>query len=177
MWKEAVVPNLGYCPGNCLEGLRKTTILNHGSRSRGRDFDPGPPEYEAGVITSRPWLSVSRCLRCTVQRTTNNHGGHRDGYILRQYEYKVGKVTCYVFQHTRSLSALMSHASNDYLLSVRVVCRAKTRQKMPQSITQLLPFINHNQSVTQVWHQVMWSWSLRPPVYLQIWHVIITKRR
>jgi hypothetical protein len=41
--------------GICLEGLRKTTKnLSQDSRSPGRDLNPGPPEYEAGVLTTRP---------------------------------------------------------------------------------------------------------------------------
>jgi hypothetical protein len=50
---------LRYYPGIRLEGLRKTTkILNQDSLSPGRDLNPGPPEYEAGVLTTRPWRSV-----------------------------------------------------------------------------------------------------------------------
>jgi hypothetical protein len=30
-----------------------------GSRSLGRNLNPGPPEYEAGVLTTRPRRSVS----------------------------------------------------------------------------------------------------------------------
>jgi hypothetical protein len=46
-------------PGIRLEGLRKTTknlILD--SRSPGRDLNPGPSEYEVGMLTTR--------LRCLV---------------------------------------------------------------------------------------------------------------
>jgi hypothetical protein len=44
-------PNLRYYPGICLEGLRKTTKnLTQDNRSPGRDLNPGPPEYEAGVL-------------------------------------------------------------------------------------------------------------------------------
>jgi hypothetical protein len=51
-------PNLKYYPGIRLEGLRKTTEnLIHDSRCPGRDLNPGPPEYEAGVLT-RPRRSV-----------------------------------------------------------------------------------------------------------------------
>jgi hypothetical protein len=36
----------------CREGLGKVTKnLNWGSRSPGRDFNSGPPECEAGVLT------------------------------------------------------------------------------------------------------------------------------
>jgi hypothetical protein len=45
---------LSYCPGIRLETLRKTTkTLN-----QGRDFKPGPPEYETGVLTTLPTRSV-----------------------------------------------------------------------------------------------------------------------
>jgi hypothetical protein len=44
MWKEAVVANLSYYPGICLEALGKTTKnLSQDSWSPGRDLNPGPP--------------------------------------------------------------------------------------------------------------------------------------
>jgi hypothetical protein len=53
-------PNLRYYPSICLEGLRKTTkYLRQGSRSPGRDLNLGSPEYEAGVLTIRPWRSYA----------------------------------------------------------------------------------------------------------------------
>jgi hypothetical protein len=43
--------NLRHYPGICLERLRKTTkILSQDSRSLGQDLNPGPPEYEPGVL-------------------------------------------------------------------------------------------------------------------------------
>jgi hypothetical protein len=51
--------NSRYYPGICLEGLRKTMKnLSQDSRSPGRDLNPGPLEYEAGVVTTRPRRSV-----------------------------------------------------------------------------------------------------------------------
>jgi hypothetical protein len=45
---------LRYSPGICLEGLReKTKNLSQDSRSLDQDLKPGPPEYEAGVSTTR----------------------------------------------------------------------------------------------------------------------------
>jgi hypothetical protein len=39
----------------CLEGLRKTTKnLGKDSRFPGRDVNPAPPEYEAGVLSTWP---------------------------------------------------------------------------------------------------------------------------
>jgi hypothetical protein len=44
-----------YYPGICLEELKKTTkTLSKDSRSPGSDLIPGPPEYEEGVLTTRP---------------------------------------------------------------------------------------------------------------------------
>jgi hypothetical protein len=41
--------------GICLEGLRKTTKnLSQDSRYTARDFNPGPPEYGAEMLTTRP---------------------------------------------------------------------------------------------------------------------------
>jgi hypothetical protein len=45
---------LRYSPGICLEGLRKfTENFSQDSPSPGQYFNPGPPEYEAGVLTTR----------------------------------------------------------------------------------------------------------------------------
>jgi hypothetical protein len=52
-------PNLRYYPGLCLEVLSKNTRnLSQDSQSLGRELDPGPPEYNAGVLTTRPRHSV-----------------------------------------------------------------------------------------------------------------------
>jgi hypothetical protein len=53
--KKRSWPNLRYCPGICLDGLRKTTKkLSQDSKSVGRDLNPGPPDYKTGVLTTRP---------------------------------------------------------------------------------------------------------------------------
>jgi hypothetical protein len=50
MCEEAVVPNLGYYPGICLECLRKTTqTISYDSWFLGRCFKAGPSGYGAGV--------------------------------------------------------------------------------------------------------------------------------
>jgi hypothetical protein len=47
-------PNLRHYPG-CLEGLRKITKnLRQDSQFPGRDVKPGPPDYEAEVLTALP---------------------------------------------------------------------------------------------------------------------------
>jgi hypothetical protein len=46
--------DLRYYRGICLEELRKTTRnLSQDGRCLGRGFNPGPPEYETGVLTTR----------------------------------------------------------------------------------------------------------------------------
>jgi hypothetical protein len=54
---------LRYYPGIRLDGLRKTTktSIRIGGR-RGRDLNPGPPEYEAGVLPTRPLRYVLNLL-------------------------------------------------------------------------------------------------------------------
>jgi hypothetical protein len=47
--------NVSHYPDICMEGLRKITKdLSLNSRSPGRDLNPRPPEFEAGVLTIRP---------------------------------------------------------------------------------------------------------------------------
>jgi hypothetical protein len=47
-------PFLRYCLCACLEVLRKITEnFSQDIRSPSRDFNPGPPEYEAGMLTTR----------------------------------------------------------------------------------------------------------------------------
>jgi hypothetical protein len=53
-------PNFMYYPGNHIEELRKPTRnLSQDSRSAGLDLNPGHPEHEAGVVTTRPRRSVN----------------------------------------------------------------------------------------------------------------------
>jgi hypothetical protein len=50
---------LKYYPRIFPQGPRKTTEnLGHDSRSPGREWNPGPPEYEAGMLATRPRRSV-----------------------------------------------------------------------------------------------------------------------
>jgi hypothetical protein len=51
--------NLMYYPGNCLEGLIKPRINCQDNKFMGSDMNTGPPEYEAGVWTTRPRHSVT----------------------------------------------------------------------------------------------------------------------
>jgi hypothetical protein len=110
---------LMHCPGICLELLGKTTInLSQDSRSPGRYFNPGPPEYEAGLLTTRPLCSVTLQLKfginvvivityyyyCTVYITHNKCSNfdlmmtrflskHVTGRKTRQTSYSCGKYS------------------------------------------------------------------------------------
>jgi hypothetical protein len=55
-WKGSVCGLiLRYYPSIHLDGLRKTAkILSQVNRSPGRYLNLGPPEYEAGVLSTRP---------------------------------------------------------------------------------------------------------------------------
>jgi hypothetical protein len=53
-------PNLRSYLGICLERLRKTKDLNIDRRSPFRDLNPGPSEYESGVLTTRSRRSVGK---------------------------------------------------------------------------------------------------------------------
>jgi hypothetical protein len=61
--KKAGVSQFKVLPGIHL-GLRKTAKnLSQDSRSPVRDFNLGPPEYKAGVLTTRPLHSVDSITR------------------------------------------------------------------------------------------------------------------
>jgi hypothetical protein len=50
---------LRHNPGSCLEGMRKATkIFSQNYQYPGQDINPGLPEYESGVLTTRTQLSV-----------------------------------------------------------------------------------------------------------------------
>jgi hypothetical protein len=82
-------PNLKYCPGICLERLRKTTKnLSQDSRSPGRGFHPGPPEYEVGVLTTRPHFSDSSIATLRKLKKSLSYGRPvYDG--VRSHDYPV----------------------------------------------------------------------------------------
>jgi hypothetical protein len=58
-WFEAVVAFFQAYLHILLDGLRKTTKnLSQDIGCPDRDLSPGPPEYEAGVLATRPRRSV-----------------------------------------------------------------------------------------------------------------------
>jgi hypothetical protein len=57
-------PNLGYYLSIYREGPKKTMRnLGQDNGFPGRDLNPGPPEYEAGVLTTRPRCSVNATMK------------------------------------------------------------------------------------------------------------------
>jgi hypothetical protein len=52
--KKGPLPNLRHYPGICQEELREITKNYEDIWSNGRDLNPEPPEYEVGLLTTRP---------------------------------------------------------------------------------------------------------------------------
>jgi hypothetical protein len=64
IWTEEIVANLRHYSGIFLKELRKTTKnLSQDSRSSGRDLNPGPPKYEAGVFDCSTTAFGEICLK------------------------------------------------------------------------------------------------------------------
>jgi hypothetical protein len=54
IWKKAVMAYLKVLSWHLLEGLRKNhKNVSQDSWSPGRDLNPGPSKYEAGVLTTQ----------------------------------------------------------------------------------------------------------------------------
>jgi hypothetical protein len=59
MWRKLSWPNLQWYPGIHVEELTKTTKnLNQDNWAPERNLKKGPPEYESGVLTTRPRRSM-----------------------------------------------------------------------------------------------------------------------
>jgi hypothetical protein len=81
-WKRSWT-YLRYYPGLCLEGLRKTMKnFNECRRSPGRDFNPEPPEYRAGVLATQSLRSVPMRATCLVHVTFLNLVALNEGHVL-----------------------------------------------------------------------------------------------
>jgi hypothetical protein len=83
-------PNIRYYPGNCLQGLRKTTKdLSHDSRSLVRDLNTGSPKYGTGVITTLSRHSVKlnvdflqpQCCSVVYKNNPNKSCTFLEGHI------------------------------------------------------------------------------------------------
>jgi hypothetical protein len=65
-------PNLRYCAGIQLQGLRKTMKTSISiSSHQGQDLNLGPPKYEARVLTTSLLCSVTWCR--VITSTMDNH--------------------------------------------------------------------------------------------------------
>jgi hypothetical protein len=79
-----------------MEGLRKTTKNRSlDSLSSGRDLNPGPPEYEAEVLTSQPRRSVSVgeygvLVICLIGGNKERKKEHFKAFGKRQLEVENG---------------------------------------------------------------------------------------
>jgi hypothetical protein len=68
IWKQVVVAYSGYCPGICLEGLRKITEnLSQFTQHSIQDSNPSPLEYKSAELPlyHPDWLlpcDVTECL-------------------------------------------------------------------------------------------------------------------
>jgi hypothetical protein len=86
-------PNFGYYPGICLEELTKATKNLSGSLCQGRHLNPGSPEYEAGVLTTRPRRCSSglhACAALTVRyRLPLIRGAASQFSVIIQYVYLI----------------------------------------------------------------------------------------
>jgi hypothetical protein len=101
IWKEAVV----HYPGIRVEELSKTTKDLKHSRSPGQVFNPGPPECEAEVLTTRPRCSILiymflcvTCIRSMYIQTCILTGSAYKVYLhvqLGHVGYRTYKATAY----------------------------------------------------------------------------------
>jgi hypothetical protein len=66
-------PTLRYYPGIRLKGLTETTRNLSQDRSPVRDFNPGSPEYESGVLTTRPRRLIKTHMMVTVSKGEKLH--------------------------------------------------------------------------------------------------------
>jgi hypothetical protein len=73
---------LRYYPGIRLEELRKSTkTLSQDCPSPGRDSNPGTPEYEAGVLSTRPRRLVIDHVVCLMSSTNQfSQTGHNSSW-------------------------------------------------------------------------------------------------
>jgi hypothetical protein len=72
-WKEPVMANFRYYLGIYLEGQRRKNVSKD-SQPPGRYLNSGPPDYEAGMLTSRPSRILTRCASVKQEHTqTQRH--------------------------------------------------------------------------------------------------------
>jgi hypothetical protein len=98
-------------PGISMEGLRKTTRnLSQKSRSPGRDLNPEPPVYEAGVLNTRPRHSVLMWMKCFCHRPAiseiwSNRGRHRPVFRIRARSVCIIQEICSLCRRVRVINS------------------------------------------------------------------------
>jgi hypothetical protein len=84
-WKECgwkrPWPNIIYCTGICLDGLRKTTKTCQNSRSPDRDSNAGASEYKIGMLTTRPRSLALVTIVCNSLLVMLVMFGYAGGYL------------------------------------------------------------------------------------------------
>jgi uncharacterized protein YbbK (DUF523 family) len=83
MWKEVVVASFKYYPYIWIN-WEKPKNIDQDNRLPGRDFNMKPPEYEAGMLTTRP--------RCAVKDTTDVREREAVMMMTMTTKYKTGPV-------------------------------------------------------------------------------------
>jgi hypothetical protein len=76
MWKKAVVAYFKVLCRHLFEGTEGNENFCQYNRSPGWDLNPGPPEYEAGMLTSRPGRSVAGKSQIHTHTHTNKKKKH-----------------------------------------------------------------------------------------------------
>jgi hypothetical protein len=153
-WRKRSWHNLKYYPGIRLEGRRKTTkTLSQDSWSPGRDLNPGPPEYEAGMLTTRPWRWF--LLGSEVRRTLfqNNVKFLRTLYVsftrckfhetICQLSLKKKEKWCLWYHHAVCPSAFMSTSvspTNNFWIKWQIFMKFGT-EFMPMKVTSAPYFL------------------------------------
>jgi hypothetical protein len=90
---------LRYCPGIHMVELRKTTKnISHDSRFPNPDLNTGPPEYEAGVLTTRSRRSLSVTVTI-IYSEIYCLWSHSTAQILQSNKHSTGATNAQLFRN------------------------------------------------------------------------------
>jgi hypothetical protein len=141
-----------YYPSICMDGLRKATkTLSQDSRSPDRDFNPGLPEYDAGVLTTRPWHPVCIEWEMTAElRIIELEGMGKEAVVA------CFKILFYI---------RMEGLRRPLKTSVHEVSRPYWNQESPRYEYDPRCSIKHSNLRMAVWHSSLKN-VLAPKIYL-----------